>query len=394
MDVVVVVGSIIDVEIDADIVVVSANASLQLEGRAGAALVERGGDRITAALDARARRSNVEVGDIVFTEAGRHPRISSIAWAVIRDYRRERPVIDDEVAVRRAADALWAAIPGRLVASSPVKLAIVPLAAVELGPERSAAIVAESLAACSAVHKHLQRVSFVTHRPADGVAMQRGIRASFPDVRPARVKPVPAERRLPQPTPEPEPPPPPPPPRQTPSPPQPPATQRPNRSPKNLNAGSVVIEHYGGSARVAPVGCGGHLFRVRRRDTSTRFGVSVAGVDAVTDLAVDGVPVAGEVMLVDGAHVVTCRVRSTAPLCVKAELTGVRQHWCAEGRYSADEPPAGWRDPDFDDESWAALSLRKNAHGYPQGLAPAHGTVADTTVWLRLRVTTGPGGTG
>lgn len=396
MEIVVDTGNIVDA--GADVVVVSANASLRIEGRAGAALVEHGGDRILAALDARARRGGIGVGDVVFTEAGRHARIGTIAWAVIRDYRPDRPDIGDENAVRLATDTLWRTLVDNVRSASPLRIAIVPLAAVELGAERSAALVAASLAAATELHRHLAGVTFITARADDVVALLRGVRSSFPDARFAPPRPpekpktpakttrsaaptTPAAALTSSTTPTTATPPPPTP--TTTTTPVPTTAQR--RAPKEREVGSVVIETFNSCNHAAPVGCGGTLFRVRRRDAPARFVITIQTPSGVDDVAIDGVPVADSAMLVDGDHVFTGRLRAPGRPCVVVHLAGVDSHTCAVGRFSTSEPDDGWRDPDFDDGAWAPLRWSQQA---PRGLVPVDPLVIDTAVWVRLRFTT------
>lgn len=188
-------GDIVDV--DADVVVVSANTVLDFEGRAGEALADACGPQVAVELATVQARRAVKVGDIVVTKAGRHPRVKAIFWAVVRDHRPQVNVaVDDAVAVESALRALWRSLL-ELKRQKPLSVALVPIGAVELGAARSTEIILRTLQAQPAVHARLSHVVLTTNRPLDVddiEAAARPFRATM------AVAPTAPERRRPAPT--------------------------------------------------------------------------------------------------------------------------------------------------------------------------------------------------
>ena len=158
-------GDIVDV--DADIVVVSANTQLDFEGRAGQAMADACGPQVAVELATLLARRAVKVGDIVVTKAGRHPRVKAIFWAVVRDHRTLIESADDEaVAVESALRALWRSLLD-LKRNKQLSVALVPIGAVELGAARSTEIILRTLQAQPALHARISRVVLTTTRTVD-----------------------------------------------------------------------------------------------------------------------------------------------------------------------------------------------------------------------------------
>lgn len=196
-------GDVVDV--DADVVVVSANTLLDFEGRAGEALADACGPQVAVELATVQARRAVKVGDIVVTKAGRHPRVKAIFWAVVRDHRPQVNVaVDDAVAVESALRALWRSLL-ELKRQKPLSVALVPIGAVELGAARATEIILRTLQAQPAVHARLSRVVLTTNRPLDIDDIEAAARPFRPAPAPTAAAPTaPApttpERRRPAPT--------------------------------------------------------------------------------------------------------------------------------------------------------------------------------------------------
>ena len=189
MQVAVAVGDIVNA--DADVVVVSANTDLDFEGAAARALQRVCGDALAQELEAR-RSPSLGVGQVVWTTAGVHPRIKAVIWAVVRDYRGgavHDDQVDDAGAVAAAARTLWrellvrtkqqAAAP--LAATPPgVRVALVPVGAVEIGAASSVRVFARALAQEQPLHAQLASVTFMTTRAKDIPAMRAAADRVFP----------------------------------------------------------------------------------------------------------------------------------------------------------------------------------------------------------------------
>lgn len=161
---------------DVDLVVVSANTSLDFEGRAGRALADVCGPQVAVELATIRARRDVRVGEVCATTAGRHPRIKAIFWAVVRDHRPAvLDAVDDVDDVEAAARALWRALL-EVRRRKPLSIALVPVGSVEIGAARSAAIFARTLRAEPRLHLRLAQVTVMTTRTVDVPAIEAALR--------------------------------------------------------------------------------------------------------------------------------------------------------------------------------------------------------------------------
>jgi O-acetyl-ADP-ribose deacetylase (regulator of RNase III) len=162
---------------DVDLVVVSANTSLDFEGRAGRALADVCGPQVAVELATIRARRDVRVGEVCATTAGRHPRIKAIFWAVVRDHRPAAfDDVDDVAAVGAAARALWRALL-EVKRRKPLTIALVPVGALEIGAARSAELFARTLLAEPRVHSRLARVTVMTTMAADLPSIEAALRS-------------------------------------------------------------------------------------------------------------------------------------------------------------------------------------------------------------------------
>jgi hypothetical protein len=155
--------------LDVDVVVVSANTTLDLEGGGARALAEACGPDLLRELEAARARGPVRVPDVIVTGAGAHPHVRRVLWAVIRDDADD--ALDDVVAVEGALTAVWRIL---ATAKRQARVGIVPLGAVEIGASTSASLIARTLEAAQLPAGHVD-VSIVTTKNDDVAAMQRAI---------------------------------------------------------------------------------------------------------------------------------------------------------------------------------------------------------------------------
>jgi O-acetyl-ADP-ribose deacetylase (regulator of RNase III) len=142
----VVQGNVVDV--DADVIVVSANTHLDFEGAAARALEPICGKEAQERF--APLRFNTEVGDIIQTTAGSHPHATWVAWAVVRDYRRGGP--SPRVGLKANISLIWKtalAIAGSVDRPDGRRrrIAMIPLNAQDIGLETSATLLQAAFAA-------------------------------------------------------------------------------------------------------------------------------------------------------------------------------------------------------------------------------------------------------